>query len=111
MERIWLDSMIFSSAAMAIAGVVSRSMIRSDGVMPPGVLLFSPPTRIISTFHRQTTDGDYSRNRKSRKWKCRQRLVAYFMAFGKQHRHRHRKGPDSANSWESNMAQYCVAER
>ena len=31
--------MIFPSGAMAVGGVVSRSVIYSDGVMPPGVLL------------------------------------------------------------------------
>ena len=31
--------MIFPSGAMAVGGIVSRSVIRSDGKMPPGVLL------------------------------------------------------------------------
>ena len=39
MERVQLDDMIFSNGAMTVDGVVSRSMIRSDGVMPPCVLL------------------------------------------------------------------------
>ena len=30
--------MIFSNGAVAIGGVVSQSVICSDGVMPPGVL-------------------------------------------------------------------------
>ena len=37
MERVQLDSMIFPSGAMAVGGIVSRSVIRSDGMMPPGV--------------------------------------------------------------------------
>ena len=31
--------MIFRSGVMAVGGVVSQSVIRSDGAMPPGVLL------------------------------------------------------------------------
>ena len=31
--------MIFPSGVIAVGGVVSRSAIRSDGMMPPGVLL------------------------------------------------------------------------
>ena len=31
--------MIFPSGGMAVGGVVSQSVIRSDSVMPPGVLL------------------------------------------------------------------------
>ena len=31
--------MIFPSGVMAVGGVVSHSVIHSDGVMPPGVLL------------------------------------------------------------------------
>ena len=39
MERVYLDGMVFSIGTMAAGGVVSRSVIRSDGVMPPDVLL------------------------------------------------------------------------
>ena len=39
MERVQLDGMIFSNGAVAVAGVVSRSVIRSDGIMPPGIQL------------------------------------------------------------------------
>ena len=39
MERVELDGMVFSISTITAGGVVSRSVIRSDGMMPPDVLL------------------------------------------------------------------------
>ena len=39
MERVKQDGMVFSNGAMAAGGVVSGRVIRSDGELPPGVLL------------------------------------------------------------------------